>query len=56
MIFPCKALADGTLHQTGQRREDVDWRVDLPVMELTVDEDLAFRNVASQIRNGMCDI
>ena len=41
MILPREFLSDGTLHQSGQRRQDVDRRVDLPVVELTVDEDLS---------------
>lgn len=41
MILPREFLSDGTLHQSGQRRQDVDRGVDLPVVELTVDEDLS---------------
>ena len=50
------ALADGRLHQTRERGEDVDWRVDTLVVELTVDEDLALGNVTSQIGNGVGDV
>ena len=49
-------LLDGLLHETGERGEDVDGRVDLFVMELSVDEDLSFRDVAGEIRDGMGDV
>lgn len=44
------------LHETGERGEDVDGRVNLLVVKLTIDEDLALSNVASQIGDGMGDI
>jgi hypothetical protein len=56
VVFPCAALADGGLHETGERGEDVDGWVDTLVVELTVDEDLAFRNVTCQVGDGMCDV
>ena len=34
------------LHQTGERRKDIDWWVDLLIMELTINEDLTFCDVA----------
>lgn len=49
-------LLDCFLHETGERGEDVDGRVNLLVVKLTIDEDLALSNVASQIGNGMGDI
>ena len=49
-------LFNGFLHETGERGEDVDRRVDLLVVELPVDEDLSFGDVACQIGNGMGDI
>ena len=50
------ALADGRFHKTGEGGEDVDRWVDTFIMELTVDEDLAFCDVASKIGNRMGDI
>jgi len=44
------------LHQTGERRKYINWRVDLSVVEITVNEDLSFSNVTSKIWDGMGDI
>lgn len=54
MVF--SVLLDGLLHQTREGREDVDGWVDLFVVQLTVDEDLSFCDVASEIGNGMRDV
>ena len=56
MVFSCVAFADGGLHETGKGREDVDGWVDAFVVKLTVDEDLALGDVASQVGDGMCNI
>lgn len=49
-------LFNGFLHETRKRRKDVDGRVDLFIMKLSINEDLSFRNVASKIRNRVGDI
>lgn len=49
MILSSELLSDGTLHQPRERGKHVDWRVDLPVVQLSVDEDLAFRDITCQI-------
>ena len=54
MIF--SILFDGLLHETGQGGQHVDGRVDLFVVQLSVDEDLSFGDVACQIGNGMGDV
>ena len=46
MIFSGMAFADGGFHKTGERWEDIDGWVDTFVVELAVDEDLAFSDVA----------
>ena len=46
MIFSGMAFADGGFHETGERREDIDGWVDAFVVELAVDIDLAFSDVA----------
>ena len=56
MILASKLLTNGALHETRQRRQNVDRWVYLPVMELTVDKDLALRDVSGEIGNGMGDI
>jgi len=56
MILPCQLLTNSALHQTRKRRQHIDGRVDLPVVELPIDEDLALSNVTSEIRNRMCDV
>lgn len=56
MVLTGHALADGRLHQTRQRWQHVDWWVDLSVVQLTIDVDLALGNVTGQIGNGMGNI
>lgn len=56
MVLSCAALTDGGLHETGEGWENVDRRVDTLVVELTVNEDLTFRNVTSQIGDRMGNI
>jgi len=56
MVASGVAFADGRLHQTRQRWQDVDWRVDTLVVQLTVDEDLTFGDVACQVGNRMGDV
>lgn len=50
------ALSDGALHETRQGRQNVDRRVDLPVVQLTIDVDLPLRDVARQVGDRMRDI
>lgn len=56
MVFACVAFADGRLHQTGEGGKDVDGGVDALIVELAVDENLAFGNVACQVRDGVGDV
>lgn len=56
VVLPGQFITDGTLHQTRQGRQHIDGWVDLPVVQLTVDEDLSLGDVASQVGNWMCDI
>ena len=44
------------LHETRQGGEHVDWWVDLSVMEGTINENLTFSDVTSEIGDGMGDI
>ena len=53
MVFARHALTDGGLHQTGEGGKHVDRGVDLSVVQLAVDVDLAFGDVTGQIRNRM---
>ena len=46
MIFSGMAFADGGFHETGERWEDIDGWVDAFVVELAVDVDLTFSDVA----------
>mmetsp|Transcript_9925 Transcript_9925/g.23506 ORF Transcript_9925/g.23506 Transcript_9925/m.23506 type:complete len:392 (-) Transcript_9925:217-1392(-) len=50
------ALSDGRLHQTRQRRKDVDWGEDALGVQLTVEVDLSLGNVASKIGDRMSNI
>lgn len=56
MILSSHASTDGGLHQSAQRWEHIDWWINSSVVELSVDEDLAFSDIASQIRNRVSDI
>ncbi len=56
VVFPRVTFADDGFHEAGEGWEDVDWGVDALVVELTVDEDLAFGDVAGQIGNGVGDV
>jgi len=56
MIFTSKLFTDSTLHETRQRRQDINGWVDLSVVELTIDKDLTFCDVTCQIRYRMRDI
>ncbi len=47
---------DGFLHETGKRGQDVDWWIDLFVVELPIDENLSLCDVASEIGDGMRDV
>lgn len=56
MILSGELLSNGRLHKTRERGQDVDGRIDLLVVELTIDEDLTFRNITRQIRDRVGDI
>ena len=47
---------DGFLHETGKRGQDVDWWIDLFVVQLPIDENLSLCDVASEIGDGMRDV
>ena len=49
-------LFNSFLHQTGQRWQHVDRRVNLLVVQLSIDEDLALSDVTSQIWDRVSDI
>ena len=46
MVFAGVAFADSRFHETGEGGKDIDGGIDAFVVKLTVDEDLAFRDVA----------
>lgn len=56
VILPRQLLPDRRLHQPRQRREHVDGRVDLSVVELSVDRDLTLGNVTSKIGNRVGNV
>lgn len=56
MVFTGMTFANGGFHETGERGKDIDGWVDTLVVELTVNEDLAFGYITRQIGNGMRDI
>ncbi len=46
VILASHSLTNGRLHKTGKRGEHIDGRVDLPVVNLTINKDLALCDVA----------
>ena len=56
VVLARHTLADGRLHQPRERGQHVDRRVDLPVVQLPVDVDLALGNVARQVGDGVRDV
>ena len=56
MVLAGHALSDGRLHETAERGQHVDGRVDLPVVQLAVHVDLTLGDVASQIGDRMGDV
>ena len=56
MVETGHTLTDGTLHQTRKRRKHIDRRIDLTVVELTINENLTLRDVPGKIGDGMGDI
>jgi hypothetical protein len=56
VVLAGQLLADRALHKTRQRRQYVDGRIDLTVVELAVDEDLALGDVACQVGNRVGDV
>ena len=56
VILSCHAFTDSRLHKTGKRWQDINWWVNLTVVKLTINENLTFGNVTSQIGNGVSDI
>ncbi|KAG6547480.1 hypothetical protein Mapa_010928 [Marchantia paleacea] len=56
VVFPSHPLADGALHEPRQRRQHVDGRVDLPVLQIAVDVDLPLGDVPRQVGDGVRDV
>jgi len=56
MIFSSHAFSNGRFHQSGKRRKDIDRRIYLSIMQLTIHKDLAFSNIASEIWNRMRNV
>ena len=56
MVFASVAFADGGFHETGEGWKDINGWVNTFVVELTVDEDLSFSDVACKVGNRMSDI
>mmetsp|Transcript_30746 Transcript_30746/g.82329 ORF Transcript_30746/g.82329 Transcript_30746/m.82329 type:complete len:468 (-) Transcript_30746:264-1667(-) len=56
VVLASHPLADTRLHQPAKGRQHVDRRVDLPVVQGTVHEDLPLCNVPGQVRDGVRDV
>ena len=49
-------ITDSVLHETGQGRQHIDWRVDVLLVHVLIDVDLTLGNVTSKIGDRMSDI
>lgn len=56
MILSGESLSDGGLHESGKRWQDVDGRIDLLVVELSVNENLSLSDISGKIWNWVSDI
>lgn len=56
MVFSSHTSADGRLHESGQRRQHVDRRIYLSVMQVSVDVYLALSNITGQVGDRVSDI
>merc|ERR1712039_194746 len=56
MIWSGHTLADTRLHKTAERRQHIDWWVDLPVVQRAIHKDLPFGDISSQVWNRMSDV
>jgi hypothetical protein len=46
VINSCHASTNSTLHQSGQRWQHIDWRIDTSLIHVSVDVDLTFCDIA----------
>lgn len=56
VVLARHTLANGTLHETRQRRQDVNGRRNLPVVQLPVNVNLALGNVAGKVGDGVGNV
>ena len=56
VIFSSHAFSNGRFHQSGKRWEDIDRRIYLSIVQLTIHKDLAFSNIAGKIWNRMRNV
>jgi len=56
VILAGASLTNSGLHQTRERWQDVDGRVDTSVVQLTINKDLALGNITRQVRNRVSNI
>jgi len=56
VIFSSHPFSNGRFHQSGKRREDIDRRIYLSIVQLTIHEDLTFSNIAGKIWNRMRNV
>lgn len=56
MINSGHSLTNGGFHESGQGWEHIDGWIDLPVVQVSINEDLTFGNITGKIRNWMGDI
>ena len=56
MVFPGVTFTDSRFHQTGKRWEHVDRRVDALVVQLPINENLAFCDVTCKVGDGVGNV
>lgn len=56
MVFPSVTFTDSRFHKTRKRWEHVDRWIDALVIQLPINENLTFCDVAGKIRDGVCNV
>lgn len=56
MVNSGHALSNSRLHESTERWQHVDGWIDLSVVQVSIDKDLSFCDIACQIGDGMGDI
>lgn len=56
VVCSCSLLSNGAFHKTTQRWQNIDRRINVSVMKLSVQVDLTLCDIPRKVRDGMSDI